>query len=168
METRKPTIYIVEDDDIFGNTVFFALKAHGYRTSLFSNGEQLMEQLQHQPDLIILDYNLDTPKDKKAWNGGSILMFLKQHHPKVPVIILSGNSQVDLAVSLLKMGAVDYIQKDKYFFDRLLKTVANILKIKKYRSELTELKKQNTKYKKRLLIYGLVSIASVIGLFLAH
>ncbi len=62
--------------------------------------------LDNNPDLIILDYNLD-----KGMNGLDTFKIIHSREPKIPVIILSSQTDVQVAADLLKAGVFDYIEK---------------------------------------------------------
>lgn len=81
-------------------------EGHNYKITTFSTGEACLEMLENNPDLIILDYNLEG-----AMNGLDTFKSIHLKKPKIPVIILSSQTDIQIAADLLKMGAFDYIQK---------------------------------------------------------
>ena len=100
-------IFIVEDNFMYSYILEEMLKEeNNYKITTFSTGEGCVEMLQNNPDLIILDYNLEG-----AMNGMDTFKMISSMKPKIPVIILSSQTDVQIATDLLKMGAFDYIQK---------------------------------------------------------
>jgi DNA-binding NtrC family response regulator len=99
-------IYIVEDNFMYSFVLEEMLKEHGvFKVTSFASAEECIEILDNNPDLIILDYNLE------GMNGLDAFKIIHAKKPKIPVIILSGQSDVQVTADLLKMGAFDYIEK---------------------------------------------------------
>ena len=82
------------------------LKRKGYETLTAFSGARALEQLSHsQVDLVISDFRLgDT-------DGMEMLLKIKKSHPALPVIIITGYSDIRIAVNVIKAGAFDYITK---------------------------------------------------------
>jgi two-component system response regulator HydG len=100
-------LFIVEDNFIYSYVIEAMLKEYGnFKVTNFSSGEKCMEMLDNAPDLIILDYNLET-----GMNGFETFKLIHSQKPKIPVIILSGQTDVQIAADLLKAGVADYIEK---------------------------------------------------------
>lgn len=149
MSTQKLiNIFVVDDNEIFMlalktdiETVFenTLLKVH-----LFETGEKCMEQFrQILPDLVILDFHLNT-KYPKAANGLEVLKWIKNDNPETSVIMLTTEDNIDVAVKLLENGASDYIVKTETQFKKINYSLVNMLKIietkeyeKKYMQSLT-------------------------------
>ena len=111
---RKLTVHIV-DDDVFSMEVLgdFLKKKRGENLEVFNfeTGEDCIAKiLEKEPDLVILDYHLDS-KDKSAANGIEILKRINKHHPNVKVIMLSGQAKIDVAIECMRFGAIDYVVK---------------------------------------------------------
>lgn len=102
----QPDVYIVEDDVEVRRTLLLILSRAGYRVSCFADGWALMDALRFKhPACIILDIYLP------GISGLEILERLKGKGSLAPVIIVSGNKSITTAVEILKLGAVDYIEK---------------------------------------------------------
>lgn len=100
-------IFIVEDNFMYSYVLDSVLKDYGnFVITTFESGEACLQLLGNNPDLIILDYNLGT-----GINGLDTLKAIKAQKPKVPVIILSSQEDIQIAADLLHAGAYDYIQK---------------------------------------------------------
>ena len=103
----RPKIFIVEDNFVFSYVLENVLKEQeNYKITTFTSGEECIELLDNNPDVIVLDYNLD-----KKLNGLDTFKIIKSKLPETPVIVLSGQNDVQVAADLMKMGAFDYIEK---------------------------------------------------------
>lgn len=100
-------IAILEDDETLAIEVSNLLKAVDHTPSIFLDGEQLVNALEHESfDLYVIDWNV--PKI----NGLEVLKYIRHyHHSKSPVIFLSSNSGENDVVLALKWGADDYCKK---------------------------------------------------------
>lgn len=117
-------IFIVDDDDFFREMLADSLKKFLWlQTQQFENGEECLKNLfAMQPDLVILDYNLND-NDPKAKNGLEILNEIKKQSPATRVIILSGQNKYGVAMQSISKGAEHYVMKDNDAF----KTISSIV-----------------------------------------
>ena len=120
-------IFIVEDEELFAILLkdFLARKT-GQEISLFTTGEACLENLHQDPDIIILDYFLNS-KEKNAENGLQILRKLKSMGNKAHIIILSGQSEFGVAMQSRFEGAKHYVIKDDQAFERIELLVSQYL-----------------------------------------
>ena len=95
-----------------------------------------MENLSHNPDVIILDYHLDGI-DKNAMNGIEILDKIKAFKPDIPVVMLSCQDKIEVAVNCMKHQAFDYIVKSETAFIRLQKAITTIFHTQKIEKTLS-------------------------------
>jgi DNA-binding NarL/FixJ family response regulator len=86
---------------------------------LFNTGEDCLDHLGEQPDIIILDYNLNSVK-KDAANGLVILDAIKRMNDDVKVVMLSSQETTWIILQTVKMGAAEYVVKDENAFERIL------------------------------------------------
>ncbi|CAA7392884.1 response regulator [Chryseobacterium fistulae] len=131
METNQNLkLFIVDDDRFCANVYEKYLKNHNYENiSYFSNGEECLDELYNNPDIIFLDYNMDD------LNGFEVLKKIKRYNPNIYVIMVSGQESIDTAVNALKYGAFDYLVKDDNVCKRMKETVEKIIKIKEEMSQ---------------------------------
>lgn len=94
-----------------------------------------MENIAQNPDVIILDYQLDGITEN-AMNGIATLDKIKEYNPEIPVIMLSSQDKIDIAVSCMHHKAFDYVVKSETAFVRLQKIMALIFKQEKMEREL--------------------------------
>jgi DNA-binding NtrC family response regulator len=119
------------------------------------------------PDIILLDFYIESDLGY-AMNGDKILRFIRRISKSLPVVILTSNTDIDQATTLLKEGAVDFIVKDDDLIPSLEKTLHQILEAKELRREMAINKIKIKKYRKRFLIICLVlAIAALIILWLS-
>ena len=125
---RLLKISLIEDDPQMREMLkdFFKEKFPMSETSSYSTGEDALKNINDEPDLIVLDYNLDSI-DKLAMNGLQVLKKLKDRFPAVPVIFLSGQENAEIAENIIKFGAWDYLMKNENAFHRLEIHINNIL-----------------------------------------
>ncbi len=93
MEKSEHFIFIVDDDRRFNRLIELGLLKHGFKnTKSFFNGESCIKNLRLQPDVIILDYHLDTA-GSKVKTGLQIVEIIKRELPNTMIIMLSGEMQ---------------------------------------------------------------------------
>jgi two-component system, NtrC family, nitrogen regulation response regulator NtrX len=129
-------ILIVDDEADIRELVSGILQDEGYETRLAHNSDAaLMELSQRRPSLVVLDIWLQGSK----LDGLDLLLEIKNRLPDLPVVIISGHGNIETAVSAIRRGAYDYIEKP-FNADRLLLVVGRALETMRLRRENDELK----------------------------
>lgn len=125
---RTIKISLIDDDPQMREMLkdFFIEKYPLSEITSFATGEESLKKIITEPDLIVLDYHLDSI-DAMAMNGLQVLNKLKERFPNVPVIFLSGQEKAEVAANTMKYGAWDYIVKNESAFHRLENNINNIL-----------------------------------------
>lgn len=143
-------IFIVEDDVIFGKSILYYLSLNPENEiNLFTNGKEALAQRYQDPDLIILDYNLP------GMNGMEVMQSFHNYNKNFPVIIISAQSDIRIAVNLLKEGAFDYIVKDPDLKDRLWMSMEKVRKFSHYEKKIDQLEAEvNQKFQVSNLLIG--------------
>lgn len=137
MTKEKIKIFLVDDDAVFLKSLEIEFLQHAdFIIETFSTGELCMERLSQNPDVIILDYHLDGI-DKNAMNGIEALDTIKAINPDIPVVMLSSQDKIDVAVNCIHHRAFDYVVKSETAFVRLQKIITSIFRYKKMEKELT-------------------------------
>ena len=135
-EENKIKIFLVDDDAVFLKLLQIEFLGHAdFSIETFPTGELCIINLSHKPDVIILDYHLDGV-DKSAMNGLVTLDKIKEYNPSIPVIILSSQDKIDVAVNCMHHKAFDYVVKSETAFLRLQKFISTIFHYKKMEKEL--------------------------------
>jgi len=136
MKNEKIKIFLVDDDDVFLILLEIEFDEHAdFEIETFTTGELCLQGLKHNPDVIILDYHLDGI-DKNAMNGVATLDKIKEINPDIPVIMLSSQDSIDVAINCMHHRAYDYVVKSETAFLRLQKIITSIFKYKKMEKEL--------------------------------
>nr|WP_315192879.1 response regulator [uncultured Flavobacterium sp.] len=126
----------MDDDLIFLKVLEIEFLKHGdFDIETYETGELCLKNLLNKPDVIILDFHLDGV-NKKAINGLETLDRIKQLSPDIPVIMLSSQDKIEVAVSCMHHKAFDYIVKSETAFLRLQKAIETIFKYQKMEKEL--------------------------------
>ncbi len=137
MTNEKIKLYLVDDDAVFLKSLEIKFLEHAdFTIETFPTGEMLMDNLSGHPDVIILDYQLDGV-DKTAMNGLDTLDKIKSYSPDIPVVMLSSQDKIDVAVNCMHHRAFDYVVKSETAFIRLQKIITTIFRYKKMEKELS-------------------------------
>lgn len=119
-------IFVVDDNTMFAEMLKDHLSKHpAYKVSVFHTGEDCLENLFLNPDLIILDYHLNDVF-KEAANGIEILEEIKKEKSPAHVIMMSSQTRYGIAAQTISKGAEQYVIKDDKTFeniDRLLEDI---------------------------------------------
>jgi len=136
MSDRKMLIFLVDDDALFLKylEIEFANSTDSV-VKTFSTGEQCIQNISENPDFIILDYHLNSV-DKNAINGLETLDRIRTINQQIPVIILSSQDKIEVAINCMKHKAFDYIVKSETAFLRLQKTITTIFHYQKIEKAL--------------------------------
>jgi two-component system OmpR family response regulator len=133
----KPLFFLVDDDPLFLKSLEIDF-AQNTESSIktFATGELCLENISQNPDIIILDYFLNSI-DINAVNGIETLDRIKTANPLIPVIILSSQDKIEVAVECMKHNAFDYVVKSETAFFRLQKIISTIFQINKTEKALS-------------------------------
>ncbi|PKP31152.1 MAG: response regulator [Bacteroidetes bacterium HGW-Bacteroidetes-17] len=128
---QKIKLFLVDDDALYLKSLeidFLQLADFDIKT--FATGEQCIKHLSLKPDIIILDYHLNSI-DKKAMNGIETLDKIKSFYPEIPVVMLSSQDKIEVAIDCMHHKASDYVVKSETAFLRLQKTITTVFKYNK-------------------------------------
>lgn len=144
MENTEFTVFLVDDDKMYlkaAQTQLSQNKKVNIKT--FSSGEECLENLNLNPNIVFLDYSLDSEK-ADAKNGIQILRKIKSINENVNVVMLSGQSKLEIAVEAMKHGAYDYVMKNEDAHLRIQNIITNLVKNIHLEHKLKKQKKLNT------------------------
>jgi DNA-binding NtrC family response regulator len=130
------TIFLVDDDPLFLMSLeieFLQLKKYTIKT--FATGERCLEHLNEKPLLIVLDYYLNGI-DTLAMNGIETLDKIKHITTSIPVVMLSSQDKIDVAITCMHHQALDYVVKSETSFLRLQKIIESLIHFQKIENEL--------------------------------
>jgi two-component system, NtrC family, nitrogen regulation response regulator NtrX len=129
-------ILIVDDEADIRELIAGILQDEGFETRLAHNSDAALSELtQRRPSLVVLDIWLQGSR----MDGLDLLLEIKARAPDVPVVIISGHGNIETAVSAIRRGAYDYIEKP-FNADRLLLVVGRALETTRLKRENDELK----------------------------
>jgi DNA-binding NtrC family response regulator len=130
-------ILLVEDDPFFGETLKYHLKLNpDFEVLLFKTGKECLANLFQNPNIICLDFGLPDI------TGDLLLKKIQQINNKIPIIIISGQEEIEVAVDFLKSGAKDYIVKSTHTKDLLWNSIIKIRENLSLIDEVEELKEK--------------------------
>lgn len=136
LDGKKIKLFLVDDDALFLKSLQIDfLESADFEIKTFSTGELFLEKLNENPDIIILDYHLDGI-NKGAMNGLEVLDRIRLVNQQVPVIMLSSQDKIDVAVKCIHHKATDYVVKSETAFLRLKQIITRTLHSQKVQNQL--------------------------------
>ena len=134
---HKIKVFLVDDDAVFLKlSEIELLEQADFDIETFPTGELCVKNLSRNPDLIVLDYDLNGI-DKNAMNGLQTLDKIKRFNSDINVVMLSSQHEIEVAVNCMQHRAFDYIVKDKTAYMRLKNVIINMCNYKKIDKQLT-------------------------------
>lgn len=119
-------IFIVDDDQMLTEALSdYLTRNTAHQISCFATGEECLKHMHENPEIIILDYYLDTVQ-KDAANGMEVLNAIKKHHRNIHVIMLSSQEQYGIAMQTIQKGAEQYVIKDSDAFANIAKMIGEM------------------------------------------
>jgi two-component system nitrogen regulation response regulator NtrX len=129
-------ILIVDDEDDIRELVAGILEDEGHKARMARNSDEAIAAIAaRRPHLVLLDIWMQGSK----LDGLQLLEVLKQQHASVPVVMISGHGNIETAVTAIKIGAYDFIEKP-FKADRLILVVERALETSRLRREVSELR----------------------------
>lgn len=130
-------ILITDDERDIRELISDILQDEGFTTRLAGTSDDCMAEIAKSPPaLMILDIWL---KDS-SMDGIDILKTVKRDHPDIPIVIISGHGNIEIAVAAIKQGAYDFIEKP-FNIEQLLVVIRRAMETSKLRRENVELKR---------------------------
>ena len=136
-DENKIKLFLVDDDALYLKSLEIEFLQHAdFIIETYATGELCIANLSNKPDIIVLDYHLDGI-DKTAMNGLATLEKIKSINQDIPVIMLSSQDKIDVAIKCMHHKAFDYVVKSETAFMRLQKIITAIFNYKKMEKELS-------------------------------
>ena len=163
MTERPVKIFVVEDNEWYNKLLVYTLSLNpDYDVKSFFNARDFLNSLNEVPDIVTLDYRLPD------LSGLEVLKRIRQENEDVQVILISEQEDIEMVVTLLKLGAYDYITKSDDIKERLLNTIQNLTKDLNLKKEISILRREvQNKYSFRKTILGespaIKSVYELIG-----
>ena len=131
------SIFIVEDDPWYGEILAYHLSLNpDYKVTRFESARECLAKLHLKPDLITVDFSLPDMK------GDELFGRIREQQPAVPVIVISAQEEISVAVELLKMGVSDYLIKDEATKDLLWNSIIRIRENQSLKKEVEHLREE--------------------------
>ncbi len=133
-------ILIVDDEKDIRQLISDILKDEGYSTRLAANSDQAYGAINDEaPDLVILDIWLK----ESQHDGIDILKNVRRNNPDIPIVIISGHGNIEIAVAAIKQGAYDFIEKP-FNIDQLMVVIGRAMETSRLRRENASLRVRDT------------------------
>ena len=143
-------ILVIDDEPILRDSLEIALRTSGYEVTTARTGEEGLEIFEKEnPDLILLDHWLP------GINGDDVLRQIKERDPEIPVIIMTAQGSIELAVNSMKIGAFDFLVKP-FDLDQIEALVRRGLDRVRLRKEVEWLRAQ---YQEKFRSGGIIGVS---------
>jgi DNA-binding NtrC family response regulator len=130
-------IFIVEDDPWYGEILEYQLSLNpDYEVSRFTTGKECLANMHKQPDLVTIDFTLPD------YTGDVLFEKIRLVNDNVPVIMISGQEDIVVAVKMLKLGVTDYLVKDENTKEILWNSVIKVRETSKLKKEVAGLREE--------------------------
>jgi DNA-binding NtrC family response regulator len=130
-------IFIVEDDLWYGEILEYQLSLNpDYEVSRFTTGKECLANMHKQPDLVTIDFSLPD------YTGDILFEKIRLVNDSVPVIVISGQEDIVVAVKMLKLGVTDYLVKDENTKEILWNSVIKVRETSKLKKEVAGLREE--------------------------
>ena len=159
---KKNTVFLVDDDAIYCQSLKKHLedKFKGSDIHTYGTGEQCMQQMHSKPDLIVLDYYLNSITET-ARDGLTVLRQIKAKYPNTEVIMLTGEENTKTSVTSIKNGSFDYLVKNDNAFIRTSNLASKVFFNKK-------LRENSDKYRTSLFFVTVCMAVVTVSTVLIH
>ena len=149
MAEKPVRIFVVEDNEWYNKLLVYTLSLNpDYEVKGFLKARDFLDCISEAPDIVTLDYRLPD------LSGLEVLKRIRQENENIRVILISEQEDIEMVVTLLKMGAYDYITKSNDIKERLLNTIQNLTRDINLKYEISTLRKEVQKkysYSKTIL-----------------
>ncbi len=116
-------IFIVEDDKFYANVIRHALESKNYmNVKVFTSGEECLENLHLNPEIILLDYRLGDDR----MDGLEVLKTIRKSDSDVQIIFLTAVDKLEVATNTIKAGAYDYVVKSEAAVERIRNIIRRV------------------------------------------
>lgn len=114
---QRHSILVVDDELLIRDLLYDFFSTQGWDIAIAENGEKALEILENRPvDVVLTDIKMP------AMDGLQLTAQLKETHPEIPVVLMTGFPSVDSAVTALRQRVADYIIKP-FNINQLYKTI---------------------------------------------
>lgn len=137
MVNNEFRIYVLEDDEWYNKLLVHSLSLNpDFIIKSFFNADDFLKSLKDKPNVVTIDYRLPDA------TGEQVLEKIKSVSPETEVIVVSEQENIETAVNLIRLGAYDYLVKEKNIRDRLLSIVNKIRSNVTLKEKVSSLEKE--------------------------
>ena len=124
MSTSRTEVFIVDDEPLLTEmlTDYLRERDASLEVKSFPTGEACLQRLDENPDVVVLDYYLNS-REREAANGIDILKAIKEKNKSLPVVMLSSQKSYSTAAQTIMYGAVHYVIKGKDAFNEIYELI---------------------------------------------
>lgn len=124
MQISKPKkIFLVDDDEMLTEALKdYLTRKTPHDITIYRTGEECITHLSENPDVIVLDYYLNSV-EKNAADGMEVLEAIKKSFPLIHIIMLSSQERYGLAMQTIQKGAEQYVIKDEESFEKIAEII---------------------------------------------
>lgn len=152
MDNQNIKMLVVDDDPFVRDMLGMILQSNDYEVDTAGNGSEALKKTDATPDFNLVISDMNMPE----MTGLELLRKLRDSSNDVPVIILTGNNEISVAIEAMNSGANDYLIKDENIQDTILLSVRKVLEkheLKKKNIQLSaELAVKNARFEKELTL----------------
>lgn len=152
MDNSTLKIFVLDDDMMYGKMLASYVESLGHTAETFQLADDCLVNLNHNPDLVLLDHNLGG--DQK---GVDVLRFIKHERPDISVIYITAEENVALVSDVFRSGSDDFIGKDSASLLRLKLKIEEL-----FARKVVRLNRRN-KSKKMLVVGALLLTVYIIA-----
>jgi CheY-like chemotaxis protein len=121
-------IFFIDDDKMILNLLEYTFQSRqDYQVITYMTGEECLENLHMNPNLIVLDHIL-SGRGEDQLSGLDTLKEIRKVNQEVPVVILTGQGDDTLLTEFMEHGANRYLTKDDFFIDSLIETIQQVIR----------------------------------------
>lgn len=157
-KNSKKVIFIVDDQPLYANILQASIEKPNHQIHLFESGEECLKNMHLNPDVIILDFELDNGTNQQM-NGVATLKRIKEVNSVCEVIMLSGHEDVKIVTTSIKFGAYDYVVKNENALINIKNRILNIYRKIDILRDLRDVKMM------RNMIVGITVLTFVFTIF---
>ena len=160
----KFKVFVVDDDEIFLKAITKKLDTSLHCSVVgFTSGEQCLFHINEKPNMVLADYLL-SEGNGDAINGDQLLSRIKKEHSQIPVLMYSSSQNVELAINMIRLGAIDFVQRNSV--DGFSKVIDKAIWL--FKSTKLKYIQKLVKAKKRQVVSVVVVFLTVIFMLLTY
>jgi signal transduction histidine kinase len=138
---RTERILVIDDEENIRSTVEEFLSLNGYRVETAASGREALDLLgRNAYDLVVSDLRMPDV------DGLAVIEWIRETHPDLPVLVMTGHATVESTIRALRLGAYDYLLKP-FRLDEIERTIENCLEKRRLQRRNTELTEMNERLK---------------------